>query len=179
MTGAEYLNGSLLRDLWVYWFDSGVLHAAAGGFDQPLPAEWDGVLLEQATRRFYLLLLGALGALALAVATVGIYGVMAYSVTRRIREVGIRIVLGARWPQILLLFGRRTMLLVAIGVGTGLTGAAWLTRYIENLLFGIEPTDPVAFAATAALLASAALMATLVPMRRALRVDPAATLRAE
>jgi hypothetical protein len=129
--------------------------------------------------RFYMLLLGALGLLALVVATVGIYGVVSYLVTRRTGEIGIRMALGARWPQIVALLGRQTLLLVATGIGAGLAGAVWLTRYVENLLFRIEPTDPIAFAAVAALLATTALAATLLPMRRALRVDPATTLRSE
>ncbi len=143
---------------------------------QSLEALYDQYLREP---RFYLFLLGVLGGLGLAVAAVGVYGVVAYSVARRTGEIGIRLALGARRLHIIGLFCRRTMALVACGVGAGLVGSMWLARDIEGLLFQVESTDPVAIGSMAGLLAATALVATLVPTRRALRIDPAATLRSE
>jgi len=143
---------------------------------QPLAVLYDQSLREP---RFYLLLLGTLGALGLMVATLGVYGVVAYSVARRTGEIGIRMVLGGRPAQIVRLFCRRMALLIAAGIGSGLLAAVWLTRYIRSLLFQVQPTDPVAIGAMTAILATTALAATLIPMRRALSVDPATTLRAE
>ncbi|HSR50284.1 MAG TPA: ADOP family duplicated permease [Acidobacteriota bacterium] len=143
---------------------------------QPLQAFYEKWLVKP---RFYLLLLGGLGLLALAVAVVGVYGIMAYSVNRRISEIGIRMALGARRSNIFKLFYRRTALHLALGLTLGLLGALWLTRYLEALLFQTEPTDLVALVSTAALLAAAATMAVLLPVRRAVRINPARTLRDE
>ncbi len=143
---------------------------------QPLRALYDGYLREP---RFYVLLFGGLGFLGLAVAAVGVYGVIAYSVEQRTHEIGVRMALGAGRLQIAGLFCLRTMFLMGLGIGGGLLGAAWLTRYLESLLFEIEPADPVAWVSVATLLAATAVAATLVPMRQALSVDPAATLRPE
>ena len=143
---------------------------------QPLRALYDGYLREP---RFYVMLFGGLGFLGLAVAAVGVYGVIAYSVEQRTHEIGIRMALGAGRLQIAGLFCLRTMVLMGLGMGGGLLGAAWLTSYLESLLFEIEPADPVAWVSVATLLAATAVAATLVPMRRALSVDPAATLRPE
>ena len=141
-----------------------------------LGALYDGYLSEP---RFYVLLFGGLGFLGLVVAAVGVYGVIAYSVEQRTHEIGVRMALGAGRLQIAGLFCLRTMFLMALGIGGGLLGATWLTRYLESLLFEIERADPVAWASMATLLAATAVAATLVPMRRALSVDPAATLRPE
>ncbi len=143
---------------------------------QPLRALYDGYLREP---RFYVLLFGGLGFLGLAVAAVGVYGVIAYSVEQRTHEIGVRMALGAGRLQIAGLFCLRTLFLMGLGIGGGLLGAAWLTRYLESLLFEIEPADPVAWVSVATLLAATAVTATLIPMRRALSVDPAATLRPE
>ena len=143
---------------------------------QPLGALYDEYLSEP---RFYVLLFGGLGFLGLAVAAVGVYGVIAYSVEQRTHEIGVRMALGAGRVQIAGLFCLRTLVLMGLGIGGGLLGAAWLTRYLESLLFEIEPADPVAWVSVATLLAATAVAATLVPMHRALSVDPAATLRPE
>ena len=143
---------------------------------QLLRALYDGYLSEP---RFYVLLFGGLGFLGLAVAAVGVYGVIAYSVEQRTHEIGVRMALGAGRLQIAGLFCLRTMFLMGLGIGGGVLGAAWLTRYLESLLFEIEPADPVAWVSMATLLAATAVAATLVPMRQALSVDPAATLRPE
>ena len=143
---------------------------------QLLRALYDGYLSEP---RFYVLLFGGLGFLGLAVAAVGVYGVIAYSVEQRTHEIGVRMALGADRLQIAAMFCLRTLLLMGLGIGGGLLGASWLTHYLESLLFEIEPADPVAWVSVATLLAATAVAATLVPMHRALRVDPAATLRPE
>jgi ABC-type antimicrobial peptide transport system permease subunit len=120
-----------------------------------------------------------LGGLALAVAAVGVYGIVAYAVTRRTAEVGVRLALGADRVQIAGLFLRRMAFLLCAGLAGGLLGSVWLTRYIQSLLFQIEPTDALTMASMAALLAATALGATVIPLVRALRVDPARTLRSE
>src|SRR5690606_39046821 len=119
--------------------------------------------------RFYVFLLGSLGLLALTVAAVGIYGVIAYAVERRTAEIGIRIALGSGAMRIVVLFCRRTLLLFGVGLGAGRVGAAWLTRYLESLLFTVDPADPAAWISTAILLGGTALAATLIPVRRAVR----------
>ena len=146
------------------------------GNAQSLDALYAGWLREP---RFYLLLLGNLGGLGLAVAAVGVYGSVAYSVARRTREIGIRMAVGANWVDIMGLFCRRTVLLVVVGVGFGLLGSSWFAVYVQSLLFEITPTDPLTLVAMAILLGATAMVATLLPMRRALRADPAATLRSE
>lgn len=143
---------------------------------QPLEALYDAQLQEP---RFQTLLVGALGLLGLLVATLGIYGVVAFAVATRTSEIGIRMALGAGALRIAGLFGGWVLLLIAAGLGGGLLGALWLTRYMRVLLFGVEPTDLVAIGSTAAILAATALAATLVPITRAVRVDPAMTLRSE
>jgi putative ABC transport system permease protein len=144
---------------------------------QPLEALYDAQLHEP---RFQALLVGALGLLlGLLVATLGVYGVVAYAVAKRTNEIGIRMTLGAGAIRIAGLLGGWVLLLIAAGLSGGLLGSLWLTRYMRALLFGVEPTDPVAIGATAAILAATALAATLVPITRAVRVDPARTLRSE
>ena len=86
---------------------------------------------------------------------------------------------GANWVDIMGLFCRRTVLLVVVGVGFGLLGSSWFAVYVQSLLFEITPTDPLTLVAMAILLGATAMVATLLPMRRALRADPAATLRSE
>jgi len=143
---------------------------------QPLAALYDQFLREP---RFYALLFGGLGLLALAVAAVGVYGVIAYSVEQRTGEIGIRVALGAGRVRLLMLFCRQTIVLVLLGMGVGTLGAVWLTRYLESLLFETEPVDAATFVGMAALLAATAVAATLIPMRRVFRIDPAATLRGD
>ena len=135
---------------------------------------------ESVTRsRFVTLLLGIFAALALALAAVGIYGVMAYSVTRRRKEIGIRMALGARRGDVLKLVVREGMTLASIGLTLGLIASFGLTRIIANLLFGIGPTDSLTLASVSLLLGSVAFLACCVPALRASRVDPMITLRAE
>jgi predicted permease len=132
-----------------------------------------------ARRRFSMLLLTLFAALALGLAAIGIYGVIAYLVTQGTRDLGIRMALGATPRSIVMLILRHGMSVALFGVGAGLASAFVLTRFMRNLLFGVAPADPVTFAAVALLLASVAFVASYVPARRAARVDPMKSLRAE
>jgi putative ABC transport system permease protein len=122
---------------------------------------------------------GSFGLLALLLAAIGIYGVMAYAVSQRTREIGIRIALGARKSDVLRLVARQGLTLVAIGLLIGLIAALLLTRLMESLLYDVSATDPLTFIVIASLLAFVALLAALVPARRATRVDPMIALRCE
>ena len=129
--------------------------------------------------RFSAVLLNWLSGLALALAGVGIYGVLAYSVARRIGEFGVRIALGARGVDILKLVIGQGMRLVAIGLVAGLAASFALTRLLSKLLFGVSATDPLTFGVSALILAAVALLACWLPARRATRVDPQVALRSE
>jgi len=132
-----------------------------------------------AQARFTTWLLGLFAALALTLATIGIYGVMSLLVARRRREIGIRLALGARRAAIVFMVVGRGMALALAGVVFGLAAAAGLTRLVANLLYGITPLDPVTFASVPALLAAVALLACAVPAGRAARVNPITALREE
>jgi putative ABC transport system permease protein len=129
--------------------------------------------------RVYALLLGIFAAAALGLALVGVYGVMAYSVAQRQREIGVRLALGAAPGAIRGLILRRGGLLVAVGLVAGLGGAAALTGLLRALLFGVPPLDLVTFGGVALLLGGMALLACWVPAGRATRVDPVVVLREE
>jgi len=133
----------------------------------------------QARPRFLTLLLTLFSVTALAIATVGIYGVVSYSVARRTKEFGLRMVLGAQGGDVLGLVMRQGAGMVVIGLAAGLVTAFALTRLMASLLFGVAPTDAATFASVTAVLAAVALAACYVPARRATRVDPMQTLRYE
>jgi predicted permease len=128
---------------------------------------------------FTLVMLGIAGAMALIIGAVGLYGVIAYSVSQRTREIGIRVALGAERKHVLRLVLNEGMLVILAGLAAGLAASLILTRFLASLLFGVSPTDPLTFAAVALLLAAVALAACYVPARRAMRVDPMLALRYE
>jgi predicted permease len=132
-----------------------------------------------AQRRFTLALLSVFAAIALLMASIGIYGVISYAVAQRTQEIGIRVALGAQTGDVMKLIVGQGMILAAAGVLLGLVGALGLTRLMEGLLFGVSATDPVTFAAISLLLILVAGLACYIPARRAAKVDPMVALRCE
>jgi putative ABC transport system permease protein len=139
--------------------------------------EW--VRASAAQPRLNAVLLGAFAAIAVVVAALGIYGVVAYSVTRRTREIGLRMALGAQPSRVVRLIVREGMTVSLVGVGAGLVSAAGLSRVLTTLVFGVEVRDPATFAGVAAVLIVVALAACSVPARKASAVDPIIALRAD
>ena len=146
-------------------------------FDVKTMEERVAVTLE--TRRFAVVLLGIFGALALLLAAIGLYGVLAFAVSQRTREIGIHMALGARTRDVLLMVIRQGMLLVLVGVVLGVAGAYAVTRTIRSLLFEVGTTDPLTFVLVSVLLAVVGFVACYLPARRATKVDPLVALRYE
>jgi ABC-type antimicrobial peptide transport system permease subunit len=139
----------------------------------------DRVDASLARRRFSMLLLTLFACLALGIASVGVYGVIAYLVSQGVREIGIRLALGATPRRILGMIVGQGMRVALTGVAVGLAGSLVLTRFMRGLLFGVGERDPLTFVVTPALLAAVALAATYIPARRAARIDPIESLRRE
>jgi putative ABC transport system permease protein len=131
------------------------------------------------SRRFNLILIGFFAIVTLLLATAGVFGVMAYSVSRRTREIGVRVALGARSRDVLTMILGQGVRTIAVGIAIGLAGSLALTRAVESQLFGVTATDPLTFAAVVLLLVASALLACYVPARRAAKVDPMVALRYE
>jgi putative ABC transport system permease protein len=148
---------------------------ALGGFRRMR----DQVATSLASPRFHAFLLGIFATLALTLAAVGIFGVISYSVGQRSREFAVRLALGAERGDILRLVIGRGFSSVLFGIALGLALSVALTQSLSSLLFGILPTDPLTYAMVAVLLSSVALAASVLPCRRALKVDPVVALRCE
>jgi len=153
------------------------------GLDPEIPARFRTLSQVYAaslgSRRFNVILVGFFGATALLLATAGVFGVMAYSVSRRTREIGVRVALGAATRDVLRLILGEGLRTVLVGAALGLAGALVLTRTVSSLLFGVTATDPMAFGSVTLLLLAAALLACYLPARRAAKVDPVVALRSE
>ena len=132
-----------------------------------------------AATRFSTMLLSAFGSLALLLAAVGVYGVISYGVTQRTQEIGIRVALGADDRKVLGLVVGHAAALTGVGLLLGIAGALGLSNVIAGMLFQVSPTDPPTLAAGVVLLSFVAMLAAVIPARRAARVDPAIALRAE
>jgi putative ABC transport system permease protein len=160
------------------------LRNAVSGMDRALPLDQVETMEQLVSAsvgqpRFRTILLAAFSMLALAIASVGIYGVMNYLVSQRIQEFGIRLAIGATEGDVLRLVLRRAAVLIAAGLAVGLLGSAMLARLITSLLYGVRALDPLTFLAVSLLLSAVALLASYIPARRATRVDPLAALRYE
>jgi putative ABC transport system permease protein len=139
----------------------------------------DVISRSTASRRFSLALLGSFAALALLLAAIGVYGVLAFSVARRTHEIGVRIALGARRGHVIRVVLGQGIRVIGRGIALGVVGALGLTHFLRNLLYEIRLTDPPTFLLVPLLLGRVALAASYIPARRATRVDPIVALRHE
>ncbi len=148
------------------------------GIDSMLPM--DRMIANRLAReRFYAVMLGTFAAVAALLATIGIYGVLAYAVVQRTQEIAIRMALGAHRREVLTLVLRKGLILTAAGILVGLAGAAAGTRVLEGMLFGITPLDPTTFVIVSVIFWLVAMCASYVPARRATKVNPMIALRTE
>lgn len=159
----------------------GAARNVVAGIDDNLPiyavqTMGDLVSANVAQPRFNSLLMGAFAAIALILATVGLYGVMSYGVAQRTQEIGVRLALGARSSDVLGLVIRQGMGLTAVGMGIGLVGALWASQALASLLYGVGTTDPVTYVVVVVFLGVVALLANYIPARRATRIDPKVAL---
>jgi predicted permease len=168
--GTESLLGELQQVVW----------SINPGLPLAQPTTLD-VLYDRSMSRtsFTLAMLAMAGGMALLLGVCGIYGVIAYAVAQRRREIGIRMALGAQAHQIRAMFLRRGLIVATVGLLLGLGAAVASTRLMQSILFGVEPLDPITFATMPVLLTAAAVLATYLPARRAVLVDPVETMRAE
>ena len=165
----------------------GPIRAAMRDVDSNLPLSNIRTQVQQADQtlsmeRMFAKLLTLFGVIAQLLAAIGLYGVMAYAVSQRTQEIGIRMALGADRRNVLMMIVRQGMTLTVVGIAIGLGAAYVLMKYLEslmNLLFGVEARDPATFVVIAVLLGAVALIACLVPARRATKVDPLTALRYE
>jgi putative ABC transport system permease protein len=160
------------------------LRAAVRSLDQsailsPVVTLEQGLSDQLAPRRFQMSLLALFALIALMLASVGIYGVMHYSVTQRVQEIGVRMALGARPVDVLQMIVRRGVLLGVSGLVVGLSGALWLTKLMSGLLYGVKPSDHETFATVSTLLIAVTALASLIPAWRAIKLDPSSALRSE
>ncbi len=132
-----------------------------------------------APRRFNMAVLGIFAAIALVLAAVGVYGIMAFSVTQRTHEIGVRMALGAERRAVLGLIVRQGLAFTLTGVMIGIGGAWVLTRFLTSFLYAVRPTDPATFLVVSAVLVAVSILATYIPARRATKVDPMVALRYE
>jgi putative ABC transport system permease protein len=163
---------------------AGAIRKAVAGIDPALPVFRVRTLKEQAEsimaeERFMARLLLVFAAIAVMLAAAGIFGLISYNTERATHDFGIRIALGAQAHHVLWIVFRKGLLLAVAGSIVGLGAAFWLTRLLASLLFGVSPTDPVTFAAVAALAVLIALLACYLPARRATKIDPLIALRTE
>jgi ABC-type antimicrobial peptide transport system permease subunit len=160
------------------------LREAVYALDPKLPLYWvenlqDRVDESMASDRFYLILLGSFAALALILASVGLYGVVAYLVSRRTREIGIRVAMGASRRSVLALVMGQSLAPVVLGLILGLAGAVAGGQVLESFLYQVEPLDPLTFVAVPALLLAVTLLAMALPARAATRIPPTEAIRVE
>jgi ABC-type antimicrobial peptide transport system permease subunit len=139
----------------------------------------DVVSSSAANDRFNTLLLGAFAAIALLLTAAGIFGVLSYLVTQRTREIGLRMALGAQRTDVLRVILGHGLRIFLLGLCIGVAGALVVTRWMSSVLFGVKPTDPLMFVVVALVLGTVAFLASYVPARRAMRVDPIVALRYE
>jgi len=161
-----------------------LIRDAAKDLDPTLPLYSAGTLVERLDlplfpARMAASALGAFGVLALILAATGIYGVMAYAISRRTREIGIRMAIGASQSQVLAIVARRALLLIGSGTLAGLLLALAAGRFLEQILYGVQPTDPLTLAIVLLLMLAIAALACCIPARRAIRIDPVTALRQE